>query len=98
MIMSEEEISHEFRLTNIDENWNYLIEEINQNELISKKHKNVYGVFNFIGHLLFLISTVPGCISISSFASLVGMPIEIASSAIRLKIWVIVAGIKRSVI
>ena len=96
--MSEEEISHEFRLTNIDENWNYLIEEINQNELINKKHKNVYGVFNFIGHLLFLISTVPGCISISSFASLVDMPIEIASSAIRLKIWVIVAGIKRSVI
>ena len=96
--MSEEEISHEFRLTNIDENWNYLIEEINQNELISKKHKNVYGVFNFIGNLLFLIYTVHGCISISSFASLVGMPIEITSSTIRLKICVIITGIKRSVI
>ena len=42
-IVSEENISQEFRLKNIDETRNYLIEEINQNELMSKKHKNVYG-------------------------------------------------------
>ena len=29
--MSEENLSQEFRLTNIDETSNYLIEEINQN-------------------------------------------------------------------
>ena len=29
--MSEENLSQEFRLTNIDETRNYLIEEINQN-------------------------------------------------------------------
>ena len=39
--MAEENISQEFRLKNIDETRNYLIEEINRNELISKKHKNV---------------------------------------------------------
>ena len=37
--MAEENISHEFRLKNIDEARNYLIEEINQNELMSKKCK-----------------------------------------------------------
>ena len=37
--MPEENISQEFRLKNKDEPINYLIEEINQNELISKKYK-----------------------------------------------------------
>ena len=35
--MSEENISQEFRLKNIDKISNYLIEEINQNELINYK-------------------------------------------------------------
>ena len=37
--MSEENISQEFRLKDIDKISNYLIEEINQNELISKKYE-----------------------------------------------------------
>ena len=37
--MPEENISQEFRLKNVDEIRNYLIEEINQNELMSKKKK-----------------------------------------------------------
>ena len=39
--MFEENISQEFRLKNIDETRNYLIQEISRNELISKKHKKV---------------------------------------------------------
>ena len=35
---------------------NYLIEEINQNELMSKKHKKVYRDSNDIENLLILIS------------------------------------------
>ena len=85
MIMSEENISQEFRLKNIDETKNYLIEETNQNELMSKKHKKVYTVLNYIDYLLTLISTVSGCVSISAFASVVGIPIGIMSSAIGLK-------------
>ena len=50
----------EFRLKNIDETRNYLSEEINQNELMSKKHKKVYRVLNYIKHLLILISAVTG--------------------------------------
>ena len=67
--MSEENISQEFRLKNTDETRNYLIQEINQNELMSKKHKIVDRVLNYIEHLLILISTVTGCVSISAFAS-----------------------------
>ena len=38
--MIDENISQEFRLENIDETKNYLIEEVNGNELMSEKHKN----------------------------------------------------------
>ena len=62
---------------------------------MSKKHKNVYRVLNYIENLLILISTVTGCASISDFGSLVGIPVGITSSAIGLKICVIIAGIKK---
>ena len=93
--MSEENISQEFRLKNIIETRNYLIEEINQDELMSRKHKKVYRVLNYVEHLLILISTVTECVYISTFASLVGIPIGIMSSAIELNICVITAGIKK---
>ena len=46
--MAEENISQEFRLKNIDERENYLIEEIKQNELMSRKHKKVCTTLNYI--------------------------------------------------
>ena len=39
--MVEENISQEYRLKNVDETKNYFVEEIEQNELMSKKHKRV---------------------------------------------------------
>ena len=45
--------------------------------------------------MLILISTVSGCVSISAFASLVGISIRITSSATGLKICVITSGIKK---
>ena len=62
---------------------------------MNKKHKKVYKVLNYIEHLPIFISTVAGFVSISAFASLVGIPIGITSSAIGLKINVITAGIKK---
>ena len=44
--MIEENISQEFWLKNIDETGNYFLEEIKQNELMSKKHKMVYTTLN----------------------------------------------------
>ena len=40
---------------------------------MSNKYKKVYRISNYIEYLLILISTVTGCVSISAFASLVGI-------------------------
>ena len=46
--MSEEKINQNFRLKDIDEIRNYFIEEINQNELMSKKRKKVCRDLDYI--------------------------------------------------
>ena len=79
-----------------DESWNYLLEEIKKNELMSRKYKTVCTALNYIEHFLIQASTITGCISISAFAFLFGLPVGMTSSAIRLKIFAIVAGIKKS--
>ena len=48
--MPKENMNQEFRLNKINQIINYLIEEINQNDLISKKHKKVCRVLNYIEH------------------------------------------------
>ena len=93
--MKEENISQEFRLKNIDKIRNNFIEEMNQNELMSKKHKEVCRVLTYIEHLLILTSAVTGCVSIAAFASLIGIPVGITSSAVGLNICAITAGIKK---
>ena len=50
--MTEENISQEFRLKNIDKTGTYFFEKISQNNLMSKKHKNVCTGLNHIEHLL----------------------------------------------
>ena len=72
---------------------NYFIKEINK--LMSEQHKKVWTVLNYIEHFLILASAVTRCISIYGFAFLLGTPVGIASSAIRLKICSITALIKR---
>ena len=93
VIMTEGNISQEFRLKNIGEIRNYFIEEINQNKLMRKKHKNVCRVLNYIETLFIVVSTFSGCVSISVFTYLVAIPVGITSSAVRLKTCVINAGI-----
>ena len=96
--MSEENISQEFRLKNIDETRNYLTEEINQNQLMSKKNKKVCAALNYSEHFLISASTITGCVSISAFSSLVDITIGITSSVIGLRIYAINAGKKKSII
>ena len=88
-------MSQEFGLKNMNETRSYFLEEIEQNEFMSKKHKKVCTTLNYIEHLLILASTITGCISISAFASLVGIPIGITSSTIGLKICAIAARAKK---
>ena len=60
---------------------------------MSRKHKKIYTALIYIEHFLILDSTITGCISISAFASLLGIPIGITSSTIRSKICAITTGI-----
>ena len=93
--MIEENISQKFRWKHTHETRNYWIEEIKKNELMSTKHKKACTTLSYIEHFLILASTITGCISISSLASFVVIPIGITSSGIGLKICVINAEIKK---
>ena len=86
-------MSQEFRLKNINETKIYFLEEINQNKLMSKIDKRVCITLNFIEYFLILASKITECISISAFASLLGISIVITNPAIELKICAITAGV-----
>ena len=64
-------------------------------ELLTKQNKNVCQTLNYIEHFVNLTFTVTGCISISAFASFLGISIGIRIHRILvLKISAITAGIK----
>ena len=46
--MAEGNLSQELKLKSKDETWIYLIQEINQNELMSKNHKTICTTRNYI--------------------------------------------------
>ena len=71
------------------------MKKINWNELLSKKHRKFCRVLNYIEHSLILSSTITGCVSISDFASLIGILKGSTSYANGLKICVITAAIKK---
>ena len=62
---------------------------------MSEKYKKTCKYFSYVGHLLILVSTVTGCVSISIFTSLVWASVCIANSAVSKKIYAIIAGIKK---
>ena len=57
--------------------------------------KQVCKDLNYFEYFLIFISAVSDFISVSAFASLVGVPVGIADSAVGLKICAITAGIKK---
>ena len=83
--MAEENINLEFWLKNMYKARSYFLEEIEQNELMSKKQKKVFATPNYVKNFIISASAVTWCILISVFASLVGIPIGITSSEARLK-------------
>ena len=75
--MVEKNITQELRMKNIDETRNIFLEEIEQNKLMSRKHKKVCTSLDYIKQFLILAFPITGCISISAFASLLGIPVGI---------------------
>ena len=62
---------------------------------MGEKHKMVCTTLNYIEHILILVPTITGCVSVSAFASLIGIPIGLTSFAIGLKICVMTTEIKK---
>ena len=62
---------------------------------MSKKHKKICTILNYIEHFFILASKMTGCVSISDSASLIDIAIGTTSSAIGLKICAITVGIKK---
>ena len=62
-----------------------ILEEIEQRELMSKKHNKVCTLVNHVEHFPILALAITGSISIFVFPVLLGIPMGIASSAIGLK-------------
>ena len=93
--MNEETKSQEFSLREIDEKKRFFWKKKKKNKAkwIYKKHKKVFKILNYTEHSLILASVFPRCVSISALASLVGIPVDIASSA-TIKFCVITAGTK----
>ena len=77
-------------MKNINETRNYFLEEIGKNKLMSYIEQII-----LYWTISFLSSAITGCILIFAFASLLGIPIVIASSAIALKICAITTGIRK---
>ena len=74
------EASLEFRLREIDETINHLLDEIKNNNLISEKYKKTCKYLNYVEKLLILSLAIVAPVSISAFASLVCAPVSTVSS------------------
>ena len=91
--MVEENIIREFRLKHTDKTRNYFLEEIYQNELMSKKHKKICTIIlnTFIYQLLQLLD-----VFFSDVTSLIGIRIGMTGFAIGfVQICAITPGIKK---
>ena len=62
---------------------------------MSKKHKKVFTLIKYIEQFLILVSASRGCVPISAFTFLVGIPKKITSSRIGLKVCATTVGIKK---
>ena len=78
-------LSLEFTLKSMDETRNYLLDKIKDNNLMSEKYKKTCKYLNYVEHLFILASTITGCVSVSTFASLNCISVGIISSALEIK-------------
>ena len=96
--MTLENLSLDFRLKNIDEARDYLLDKVKHNGLMNEGHKNVCRALNYLEHFLDFVYAARRCVLVSSFTSLVGFPIGIASSAVGIKYCATTAGIKKYIL
>ena len=74
----------QFRLNKIGEVRDYLIAEIRERELKSKRLSKYIASYEFFDNSLIVLSAISGSISIASFATVIRAPVGIASTSFSL--------------
>ena len=83
-------LSQKLTSENIEKPRNHFIKEIDQNGLMSQKHKEICTILNYIEHFLVLASAVTSSVSVSAFVSLLGISVGITRSVVGLRIWAMI--------
>ena len=76
--------NQQFRLNKIPEIEDYFIAEIKERELMSKKLRKYISFFDYLDKSLTVLSVTRVSLSIASFATVIGVPIGIASASLGL--------------
>ena len=71
----------QFRLNKINEIKHYFVAEIKERELMSKMLSKYIASFDYIDKSLIFLSATSGNTSITSFATVIGAPVGIASAS-----------------
>ena len=74
----------EFRLNKINEIENCFLSEIKERELMSKRLSKYIASFDYFDKSLIVLLATSGSISIASFATVIGIPVGIASASLSL--------------
>ena len=74
----------QFRLKKINEIKDYFVIEIKERELMSKRLSKYVASFDYFDNSLTVLSVTTGSISIASFTTVVGAPVEMASASFSL--------------
>ena len=76
--------NQQFRLIKINEIKDYFIAEVKERELMSKRLSKYIASFDYFDKSLIVLSATSDSISISSFATVIGTPVGIASASLSL--------------
>ena len=87
----------QFRLNKINEIKDYFIAEIKERELMSKRISKYIASFDYFDKSLIVLSVTTGSISIASFATVIGAPVEMVSASFSLA-FLISAGIVKKLL
>ena len=87
----------QFRLNRINEIRDYFVSEIKERELMSKRLSKYNASFDDFDKSLIVFSVKPGCISIASFATVIGALVGIVSVSFSLAFSISTGIIKKTV-
>ena len=82
--MSDCQDNQEFTLNKINEIKDYFIAEIKKREFMSKRLSKYIASFDNFDKSLIVLPATSGSISIASFATVIGIPVEIATASLSL--------------